>query len=216
MQAYPMRGFWHGFLLVLAASCVVRPGLAEGDDAQSFIQREHQQLTRLLREQPSPQRDAELGKALAGFVDYDELTKRAFGEPCPAAEPGCDDFWAGYSGDQRSEVRGLLEQLIRKNYERNLKKTLDYDVTYRGARPTGGDTKVMTEAKSRTNPREEPVRVDYVVKFTGRGLKVVDLVTEGASMTKAYYDQFRKKMHDPNEGYTNIVQKLKEKIAKVE
>jgi phospholipid transport system substrate-binding protein len=205
-----------GFLLVSAGVSVVKPGLAEGDDAQSFIQHEHQHLTRLLREQPTPQRDSELGKALSGFVDYDELTKRAFGQPCPAAEPGCDDIWSGYSEDQRAEVRGLLEQLIRKNYERNLKKTLDYDVSYRGARQAGGDTKVMTEAKSRNNPREEPVRVDYVVKYTGHGLKVVDLVTEGSSMTKAYYDQFRKKMHDPQEGYPNIVQKLKEKISKVE
>ena len=38
------------------------------------------------------------------------------------------------------------------------------------------------------------------------------MVTEGSSMTKVYYDQFRKKMHDPSEGYANIVQKLKEKI----
>jgi ABC-type transporter MlaC component len=42
----------------------------------------------------------------------------------------------------------------------------------------------------------------------------VDVVTEGASMTKNYYEQFRQKMHDPNLGYPNIVQKLREKIDK--
>ncbi len=56
------------------------------------------------------------------------------------------------------------------------------------------------------------MRVDYVVKQTAHGLKVVDMVTEGSSMTKVYYDQFRKKMHEPSEGYANIVQKLREKI----
>jgi len=49
---------------------------------------------------------------------------------------------------------------------------------------------------------------------TPKGPRVVDIVTEGSSLTKNYYDQFRKKMDDPNEGYPNIVQKLKDKIAK--
>ena len=48
------------------------------------------------------------------------------------------------------------------------------------------------------------------------GFKVVDIVTEGSSLTKNYYDQFRKKMHNPDEGYPNIVQKLKDKIAKAD
>jgi ABC-type transporter MlaC component len=43
---------------------------------------------------------------------------------------------------------------------------------------------------------------------------VVDIVTEGSSLAKNYYEQFRKKMDNPGEGYTNIVQKLKDKIAK--
>lgn len=187
---------------------------AGAEDAQSFVEREHQHLAKLLREPESPGRQTELGKALSGFVDYDELTKRAFGEPCPASEPSCENLWAGYSGAQKSELRGLLEDLIRKNYERNLKKTLDYEVNYRGVKDAGDTTKVMTEAKNTQKPREPAVRVDYVVKQTAHGLKVVDMVTEGSSMAKAYYDQFRKKMHEPNEGYPNIVQKLKEKIGK--
>ena len=48
------------------------------------------------------------------------------------------------------------------------------------------------------------------------GVWVVDIITEGSSLTKNYYDQFRKKMANPAEGYPNIVQKLKEKIAKAD
>src|SRR5205085_12515593 len=122
----------------------------------------------------------------------------------------------GYGEQQRSEVRDLLEQLVRKTYQRNLMKTLDYDIDYHGARESGSDTRVVTEAKNRAKPREPAVRVDYVVKQTPAGFKVVDIVTEGSSLTKNYYDQFRKKMHNPGEGYANIVQKLREKIAKTE
>ena len=81
-------------------------------------------------------------------------------------------------------------------------------------RDAGGDTKVLTEAKNKLKPREPAVRVDYVVKQTSGGLKVVDIITEGSSLTKNYYDQFRKKMNNPGEGYPNIVSKLHEKIDK--
>jgi phospholipid transport system substrate-binding protein len=129
---------------------------------------------------------------------------------------GCEDLWSGYSDSQKAEVRDLLSQLVRKSYRKNLLKTLDYDVSYRGSKDDGGDTKVRTEAKSKAKPRDPAVRVDYVVKQTGEGYRVVDIVTEGSSLTKNYYEQFRKKMHNPAEGYPNIVQKLREKIAKKE
>jgi len=73
---------------------------------------------------------------------------------------------------------------------------------------------VMTEAQNKLKPRDPAVRVDYVVEKKPTGFKVVDIVTEGSSLAKNYYDQFRKKMHTPNEGYANIVEKLREKIAK--
>lgn len=192
---------------------LARPAGA-ADDAQTFVEQEHHRLDRLLHEAASNARDARLHQALATFVGYDDLTHRAFGDPCPSSEPACDNLWNGYDDAQRAELRGLLEQLVRKTYERNLVKTLDYDVVYRGARDASGETRVMTEAKNKLKPREPAVRIDYVVKQTPDGFKVVDIVTEGSSLTKNYYDQFRKKMKDPNEGYPNIVQKLRDKIAK--
>lgn len=123
-------------------------------------------------------------------------------------------LWAKYSDSQKAELKELLSQLVRKSYRKNLLKTLDYDVSYHGAREAGGDTRVLTEAKSKGKPREPSVRVDYVVKQTSSGYRVVDIITEGSSLTKNYYDQFRKKMDNPSEGYPNIVQKLRDKIAK--
>jgi len=202
---------------IVVSSSVLAVGGAradEGADAQAFVEQEHRQLELLLHQPDTSGRDGQIHQAMATFVDYDELTRRAFGDPCPTAEPGCEVLWTGYDDAKRTELRSLLEQLVRKTYQRNLAKTLDYDITYRGARETAGDTRVMTEAKNRLKPREPAVRVDYIVKATPKGPRVVDIVTEGSSLTKNYYDQFRKKMDDPNEGYPNIVQKLKDKIAK--
>jgi phospholipid transport system substrate-binding protein len=187
---------------------------AHAEDAQGFIQREHAELERMLRQPPSPARDNEVNRSLDGFVDYDELTRRAFGEPCHSSLPNCEDIWASYDADKQHEVHDLLKQLVENSYRKNLLKTLDFELAYRGQREQGGDTRVVTEAQDRSKPREPPVRVDYILKQTPNGWRVVDIVTEGSSLTKNYYDQFRKKMHNPGEGYPNIVAKLREKIAK--
>lgn len=207
----PVRRFV-ACLSVLAALAFAAP--ASADEAQGFIENEHTKLDHLLHEPTSPARDSQVNDALDSFVDYGELTRRAFGQPCPSSLPACEDLWAKYSDSQRAELKDLLSQLVRKSYRKNLVKTLDYDVSYHGERDTGGDTRVLTEAKNKARPREPSVRIDYVVKQTSSGYRVVDIITEGSSLTKNYYDQFRKKMDNPAEGYSNIVQKLREKIAK--
>jgi ABC-type transporter MlaC component len=202
------------FFLVVLSIVVSSP--ARADDAQGFIQQQHAKLEQLLRQPESEARTTQINRALDTFVDYDVLTKRAFGEPCPASVPACDNLWSGYSEEQRQTLRDLLTRLVRKNYRKNLGKTLDYEITYRGTRDSGGDSRVMTEAKNKKNPREATVRVDYLVTQTAAGLRVVDIITEGSSLTKNYYEQFRKKMKTPDEGYPNIVQKLQDKLNRAD
>lgn len=215
-MSQPSSIFGRGVAAWLAACSIFMAGAAIAADvpAEVFVQQRHEHMQGLLRQPPSQSRDEQVRQALGEFVDFDGLTQRAFGEPCPSAEPSCEDIWQGYTDAQHEEVRGLLEKLVRKTYEKNLLKTLDYDVGYRGARTNAADTRVMTEARNRLKPREPAVRVDYVVTQASQGMRVVDIVTEGSSLTKNYYDQFRKKMHDPAEGYPNIVAKLRDKLAK--
>jgi phospholipid transport system substrate-binding protein len=200
--------------LAALASLLTLARPVRADDPQGFIQHEHEKVDRLLHEPASDTRDTQINQALDTFVDYDELTRRAFGEPCHPSLPNCSDLWSQYSDAQKTELHDLLKRLVQKSYRKNLLKTLDYDVDYRGTRGSGSDTRVSTEAKNRTKPRDPAVRVDYMVAQTSGGLRVVDIVTEGSSLAKNYYEQFRKKMDDPSQGYSNIVQKLKEKIAK--
>jgi len=205
-----------GLSVASALAVVAFAPKAHAEDAEQFIQREHATLERMLHQPPSPARDAEVNQALDSFVDYDELTRRAFGEPCHPTLPNCEDIWVTYEGAKQQEVHDLLKHLVEKSYRKNLLKTLDYDINYRGTREQGGDIRVITEAQNKARPRDPPTRVDYIVKQTPSGFRVVDIVTEGSSLTKNYYDQFRKKMHNPSEGYPNIVMKLREKIAKKE
>jgi ABC-type transporter MlaC component len=43
---------------------------------------------------------------------------------------------------------------------------------------------------------------------------VIDIVTEGSSMTKNYYDQFHRMLTTEGQGYKYMTAKLREKIAK--
>jgi phospholipid transport system substrate-binding protein len=187
---------------------------AHAEDAQAFIQREHAQLEAILHKPDSPARDAEVNAGLDTFVDYDEMARRTFGVPCHASLPNCEDLWSQLDDAKKGEVSELLKQLMRKSYRKNLLKTLDFDITYKGVKVQGGETRVITEAQDKAKPHDPPVRVDYILRQTDKGWTACDFVTEGSSLTKNYYTQFKTKMHDPNLGYPNIVAKLREKIAK--
>lgn len=210
-------GFTAGILAVLLAGAGSFSGAVAhaADDPQAFVQRETQRLSDLLRQPKSGGRDSRVTQELDAAINYDELVHRAFGKPCHASLPNCTDDWTTLSDDQKKEVSLLLKQLIQKNYQKNLEKTLDYEITYKGEKADAGDTKIRTEAKSKAKPRDPAVQVDYVVREIDGKLQIVDMITEGTSLTKSYYQQFDKKLKTPSDGYPNIVQKLKEKIAKI-
>jgi phospholipid transport system substrate-binding protein len=199
--------------LYSAAAVLAVTGDAHADP-QTFIQSEHTQLLTVLHQPRSRARDAKVDHGLDTFVDYDEITRRTFGAPCHPSTPGCEDLWSQLDGVQRREVSELMKKLVRKSYRKNLMKTLNFAIVYKGIRPEGGDTRVLTEAQDKTRPRDPPARIDYVVRTTVSGFATVDFVTENSSMTKNYYTQFRDMMHDPAKGYPRIAAKLRERIAK--
>ena len=116
--------------------------------------------------------------------------------------------------DPQTFMSGLMKQLVRKTYRKTLMKTLNFAIVYKGMKPEGGDTLVLTEAQDTTRPRDPPARIDYVVRTTASDFAAVDFVTENSSTTKNYYTQFRGMMRDPAKGYPTIVARLRELIAK--
>ena len=201
--------------VLVAIACFAFSGVAAADEgAQGFVEKEHQKLTALLRQPASGARDGQVSHELDAMVDYDELARRAFGQPCPPAISGCTNHWNELNETQRAEVKGLLKRLVEKNYRKNLIKTLDYDIVFKGSRDLAGDARVRTEAKSKLKPRDPAVQVDYIVQTANGASHVVDIVTEGSSLTKNYYDQFHKMLTNPAQGYAYVVKKLNDKLAK--
>lgn len=197
----------------LALSCTLFAGgaFADVDAAKTFVEREHNQIKKLV-ENNAPTSD--VARAIDGMVDYDQLAMRTLGKPCPHTVPSCTNHWDSLTPEQRTEVTGLLRQLVEKNYHKNLKKTRDYDISFRGAKELDENvSRIKTEAKSKVKPRDPAVQVDYVILGAGDKYRVIDIVTEGSSMTKNYYDQFHRMLTNDSQGYKYMVQKLRDKVA---
>jgi ABC-type transporter MlaC component len=200
--------------VVAALLATASPKSAQADPAsEAFIKTRYAELTAVLKQPASPTREAAITRELTAMVDYDALVKRAFGEPCAATIASCTNHWAALSDAQKTEVRDLMRQLVDKSYRKNLTKTLDYEMTVRRSTDAAGESRVRTQVKSLTHPREAPMSVDYLVVSPGGNAKVVDIYSEGSSLTKNYYVAFHELLTTPAKGYPFVVRRLRELLA---
>lgn len=202
-------------MLLLAGAMTLAAAASAQGGAQAFLDAQHQKITALLRQPASASRDGQVSAVLDQMVDYSELARRTFGQPCPDTVPSCTNHWGGLTDAQKTEVTNLLHQLVSKNYQRNLVKTLDYNVAYKGTQDQAGASRVRTEATSRLKPRDPAIEVDYVILGSAGSYHVVDIITEESSLTKNYYDQFHRMLTTPEQGYSYLVKKLNDKIAQL-
>lgn len=184
---------------------------ADVNGAKTFIEREHGKLKGLVDADASADR---VKQAIDAMLDYDELARRTLGKPCPVGIPSCTNHWDQLTPEQRSEITGLLKQLVESNLRKNVRKTKNYEVTYAGSREVGALAKIRTMAKAKDNPREPPVQIDYMIQASGDTYRIVDVHSEGSSMTKNYYTQFHRMLTTPGQGYPYVVQKLRSKVDK--
>lgn len=85
------------------------------EGAKTFVQAQHAKLTELLRT-AGQGREGRLDAAMEQMVDFEEISRRAFGQPCPSANSNCTNHWNELTEPQRAEVSALLRRLVEKNY----------------------------------------------------------------------------------------------------
>jgi phospholipid transport system substrate-binding protein len=181
------------------AAILLFSSVAFAGPATDLVKDRQSSLFKLL-EAPSPD-EKKIGAIFDELLDYDALAKGSLGSE-----------WEGLTDAQRAEFTDLLRQLVRQAYERNLKKTLDFDISYEGEKEKNGKTQVDTKARSKTDKREDPVDISYVLEKAGSTFKVVDIITDDVSLVSSYRSQFVKAIKDS--GYDGLAKKMKEKIAK--
>lgn len=207
-----VRHFLRAVFLGLSVTTLSFAAAADTAGAQSFVEREAGQIKKLV-DQNAPV--ADVTKVISDMVDPDAIAQASLGNPCPATVPSCTNHWAELKPEQQKEVRDLFKQIVERKYRDNAYKTKDYDMTVlRAKEETSNLTKVRTEAKNKTKPRDPPVQVDYIIRCDAQNVcKAVDLIMEGSRMTKNYYDQSHKMLTTEGQGYPYFLQKLKDRAA---
>ena len=115
-----------------------------------------------------------------------------------------------FTAAQRKEFTGLLKQLVQRSYERNIKGILDWNVEYLDEEPAETGVTVHSRATSKSNPRAEPITIDYRMLKASDRFRVYDIVTEGSSLVNNYKNQFNRILQ--KDGFDALIRRMKSKI----
>jgi phospholipid transport system substrate-binding protein len=184
--------------LVLSAGLFLVSLSAFAGPATDVVKAKQTTLVDLLKTKGSEKKAAAVFDEL---LDYDTMARESLGKE-----------WEGRSDAEKKEFTELLTQLVRKSYEKNLKKTLNYEIEYVGESPKDAQIKVKTKAVNKANPREEPLEIDYSLAEVGGQWRVQDITTEGVSLVSSYRSQFIKIIK--KDGFPALIKKMKDKLAK--
>jgi phospholipid transport system substrate-binding protein len=98
-------------------------------------------------------------------------------------------YWRSANDTQRQEFLKLFEDMIVKTYNNRFSEYKGEQFKVTGARPDGDSTLVTTNV---TQPKTgaQPVKVDWRVLKQSSGLKIVDVIIEGVSMSVTQQQEF--------------------------
>ena len=175
-------------------------GAAHAGPATDVVKSKQTALFDLLK-QSTPENEKKIAAIFDELLDYGALAEASLGSE-----------WAGRTDAEKKEFTDLLKQLVKKGYEKNLKKTLGYNIEYVSEEQKDGAYVVTTKAKSKTDAREEPIEIKYKLAQKDSKWRVQDITTEGVSLVSSYRSQFTKIIK--KDGFPALITKMKDKIAK--
>jgi phospholipid transport system substrate-binding protein len=182
-------------LLTLCAGLLL-PAVASADGASSFVKDQQSELMTLLKK---GKKCDKVTPVLDRVLDYDALARGSL-----------RDHWDERSAEERAEFQRLLTGLVRKAYCKNISEIAGYAVEVGEEERLEQGVFVKTVATSRTNKREEPVSIDYLLHEVDGKWKIRDVVTEGSSMVGNYRSQFRRVIK--KDGFAKLLQKMEKKL----
>jgi len=186
------------FLLCFALLLIAAPAQA-GPGPEGFVKAKQGELTVLLKQAKTSATEQKIGAVFDQLLDYDTLAKESLA-----------DHWNDRSEPEKKEFHSILKQLVQRNYRKNLRKTLDYEVEYRGESKAKKGYLVRTVARNKKNPREEPISIDYVLHEVDGKWLVADIITEGSSLVNTYKSQFRRVIK--KKGFDGLIKQMKAKL----
>jgi phospholipid transport system substrate-binding protein len=193
---------------VLVAGILHAPNsaLAASGPAATLKMR-NSEVDKLLRLKPAAgsaaekkQKD-EIKSLAAALLDYGELAKRSLA-----------NHWGKLTPSQRTEFTNTLRELIERNYVKQLRNNLDYQVVYKSEDLVGDEATVGTVVKVKTKGKSTDAEIVYKMRRgEERGWVVYDVITDEVSLVRNYRSQFNKIITEKS--YDELIKKMKSKLA---
>ena len=187
---------------------VARAGTLPGSPLAQ-LRAQNERIDRILKSKPqagSPAEKAakeELKSIVNNLLDYRELARRSLGV-----------HWDKLTAPQREEFVSTLRELIEKNYVKQLRTNLEYEVIYKNESVQDGDAKVSTVVKVRTKGKSTDTSIEYKMHRADERWVVYDVITDEVSMVQNYRAQFNRII--TNESYDALIKKMRKKIEESE
>jgi phospholipid transport system substrate-binding protein len=200
------------FALALAMTVLLPPllspanVLAAASTPLSTLKAKNGEVDRLLHnkvEKGSPEeakQKADIKQMAAGLLDYDELAKRSLAS-----------HWEKMTTAQRTEFVTTFRELIERNYVKQLRSNLDYQVQYKGEQVEGDQATVTTVVKVKSAGKNTEAEIVYKMHKVGAEWSVWDIITDDVSTVRNYKTQFNKIITE--QSYDALIKKMKTKLT---
>jgi phospholipid transport system substrate-binding protein len=194
------RRMAHLFAALVSVLALTFAGAAFAGAPTDVVKAKQSALFDLLRQPATADGQKKIDGVFDEMLDYPVLAQSSLGSE-----------WAARSDAEKAEFSDLLKKLVRNAYTKNLKKILDFTITYTAEVPGEGGTMVKTTSK-KAGSQDDPVQIDFKVVSTGGTWRVQDIVTEEVSLVTSYRSQFTKVIK--KDGFPALIQKMKDKLAR--
>ena len=194
--------------LACALALVLLPSVAAAAGAggpMATLKQKNSEVDKLLRQKvekgsPAEQKQKdEIKKLAATLLDYDELSQKSLAA-----------HWDKLTPAQRTEFVSTLRELIERNYVKQLRTNLDYQVQYKGEETDDAQATVTTVVKVKSAGKSTDAEIIYKMKKGGDGWRVWDVITDEVSLVRGYKTQFNKIITE--QSYDALIKKMKSKL----
>ena len=193
-------------LAILVALVLPSASFAAGTlGPMATLKQKNGDVDRLLRQKVEKGSSAEqkqkdeIKKLAATLLDYDELAQKSLAA-----------HWDTLSAPQRTEFVSTLRELIERNYVKQLRTNLDYQVQYESEEADGDRATVSTVVKVKSAGKKTDAEIVYKMKKAADGWHVWDVITDEISLVKNYRSQFNKIITE--QSYDALIKKMKSKL----
>ena len=203
-----MRNVLMALVLVTLPSLATAAGASAGG-AMATLKQKNGDVDKLLRQKvekgsPAEQKQKDdIKKLAATLLDYDELAQKSLAA-----------HWDKLTPAQRTEFVSTLRELIERNYVKQLRTNLDYQVQYKNEEAEGELATVSTVVKVKSPGKSTDAEIIYKMKKSPDGWHVWDVITDEVSLVKNYRTQFNKIITE--QSYDALIKKMKSKLKDAE